>query len=86
MIKMFNFNKSVNMMTDEEILANEIKLFNSSEERNWMVTGDKYYRSNNDINKRQILKPLQDGGFEIDESKANNKTAHGFIKNLVDEQ
>lgn len=80
------FNNSINMMTDEGILANEIKIFNSSEERQWMLIGEKYYDVDNDINEREILKPLPDGGYEEDKSKANNKLAHGFMKNLVDEK
>ena len=83
---MFNFNNSVNKMSEKQILENEILLFNSSQDRLWMVAGDKYYRSNNDINQREILKSLDSGGYEIDKSKANNKIAHGFMKNLVDEK
>lgn len=80
------FNSSNGIMSDLEILANEIKEFNSSDERSWMLTGDKYYRTDNDINRRQILKPLASGGFEVDNTKANNKAAHGFMKNLTDEK
>ena len=39
----------INAMTTEEILYNEIKEFNGSDKRVWMVEGDKYYRVENDI-------------------------------------
>ena len=69
----------------EEILYQEIDEFNSSNKRNWMVTGDKYYRVQNDINSRVIYRHTESGDIE-DRTKANNKLAHGLVKNLVDEK
>lgn len=79
------FNNSVSMMSIEEILLTEIEEFSSSDTRDWMLTGDRYYRVENDINKRKITRNTEVGEVE-DKSKANNKLAHGFAKNLVDEK
>jgi len=79
------FNNQVNIMTTEEILLAEIEEFNSSDKRSWMITGDKYYKVENDILNRSITRQTEDGEVE-DKSKANNKLAHGFAKNLVDEK
>ena len=58
---MFNFkdlfNSQVNMMSTEDILLNEIEEFNGSDRRSWMITGDKYYRVDNDINMEGIVMP-----------------------------
>jgi len=75
----------INIMTTEEILYEEIKEFNASDKRAWMVIGDRYYRCENDIYNRRITRKTDDGEIE-DKSKANNKLAHGFVKNLVDEK
>ncbi|WP_237660905.1 phage portal protein [Tepidanaerobacter sp. GT38] len=79
------FRNDINIMTTEEILYNEIKEFNASDKRAWMVTGDRYYRCENDIYNRRIVRHTESGDIE-DKSKANNKLAHGFVKNLVDEK
>ncbi|MBU5677899.1 phage portal protein [Alkaliphilus sp. MSJ-5] len=79
------FRNNVNIMTTEEILFNEIEEFNNSDKRKWMVTGDKYYRVENDIFNRKMLRHTEDGAVE-EKSKANNKLAHGFAKNLTDEK
>lgn len=72
-------------MTLEEILYQEIDEFNGSSKRNWMVTGDRYYRVENDINNRVIYRHTENGDIE-DRTKANNKLAHGLARNLVDEK
>ncbi|MDD3840770.1 MAG: phage portal protein [Clostridia bacterium] len=79
------FRNDINIMTTEEILYNEIKEFNSSDKRAWMVEGDKYYKVENDIYDRRITRQTENGEI-TDSSKANNKLAHGFVKNLVDEK
>lgn len=79
------FRNNINMMSTEEILYNEIQEFNSSDKRSWMVTGDRYYRVDNDIENRRIIRHTESGAVE-DKTKANNKLAHGFVKNLVDEK
>lgn len=79
------FRNDINMMTVEEILYNEIKEFQASDRRAWMVIGDRYYRCENDILNRRIVRHTESGDIE-DRSKANNRLAHGFVKNLVDEK
>lgn len=73
------------MMTEEELLLIEIEEFNSSDRRQWMLTGDKYYKVDNDIFNRKIVRKTEEGEI-TDYTKANNKLAHGFAKNLVDEK
>ena len=72
-------------MTLEEILYLEIQEFNVSQERRWMEIGNRYYGVDNDINKRQMIRHTEAGDV-ADPTKANNKLAHGLIKNLVDEK
>ena len=72
-------------MTDEEIIVSEINEFNASDKRQWMLIGDKYYRVDNDILNRRITLETEEGTIE-DPTKANNKLAHGFMKNSVDEK
>ncbi|OZV10815.1 phage portal protein [Tissierella sp. P1] len=72
-------------MTTEDILVEEIQEFNNSDKRAWMITGDKYYRVENDIDNRKITRKTEEGEI-TDYSKANNKLSHGFMKNLVDEK
>lgn len=89
MFNFFNFKNlfrnDINIMTTEEILYEDIKEFNASDKRAWMVIGDRYYRCENDVLNRRITRKTDDGEIE-DKSKANNKLAHGFVKNLVDEK
>ena len=79
------FKNNINAMTTEEILYNEIQEFNSSNKRSWMITGDKYYKVKNDIENR-VLKRYTEEGWIEEKNKPNNKLAHGFVKNLVDEK
>jgi SPP1 family phage portal protein len=72
-------------MTLEEIIYQEIQEFNVSKERRWMVIGDRYYKVENDINKRQMVRHTEDGDIP-DPTKANNKLAHGSVKDLIDEK
>lgn len=75
----------IDMMSTEEILYNEIQEFNSSDKRSWMITGDKYYKVKNDIENR-VLKRYTEEGWIEEKNKPNNKLAHGFVKNLIDEK
>ena len=79
------FRNDINIMTPEEILYNEIMEFNASDKRAWMTIGNKYYRGENDILDRRLVRHTENGDIE-DRSKANNRLAHSFVKNLVDEK
>lgn len=85
MLHDFNFNNTQGSMTTEEIIAEEIKEFNTSSNRYWMLVGDRYYKVENDIKHRKIMRQTEDGEVEA-LYKANNKLAHGKVKNLVDEK
>lgn len=65
-----------NVITDHEILVQEIKEWETSERRRNMITGEQYY-----LNKTDILLKKQ----KI-EWKSNQKLAHGFAKKLVDQK
>lgn len=50
-----------------------------------MLKGEKYYRVENDILDRKMYRYEDERPVE-DETKTNNKLAHGFMKNLVDDK
>ncbi|MET3657846.1 phage portal protein [Sporosarcina psychrophila] len=64
------------VITDDEILINEIQEWENSERRKNMITGELYYLNKVDIReKKQKVK-----------WKSNQKLAHGFAKKLVDQK
>lgn len=64
------------VITDDEVLVQEIKEWEISERRKNMITGELYYRNKADIlQKEQKIK-----------WKSNQKLAHGFAKKLVDQK
>jgi len=81
----FNINNSVNMLTREELIKIFIDEFNISPQRQLMLAGERYYRTENDILNRKMLR-YEDGRWVKDETKANNRLAHGFMRNLVDDK
>lgn len=86
---MFGLGKPVEVegpMNTIQWLGEEISDFLSSENRKQMLTGEQYYEVNNDIFQRKITRPTKKGGNEELKYKANNKLAHAFYKNLVDEK
>lgn len=79
------FNNSVNMLTKEELIKIYIDEFEASKERELMIKGENYYKVENDILKRKMIRYEDEKPVE-DETKTNNKLAHGFMKNLVDDK
>ena len=79
------FNNSVNMLTTENIIKLYMDEFNMSRKRKMMLTGERYYKVENDIMKRKMIRYVDDKPV-VDMSKTNNKLAHGFMKNLVDDK
>lgn len=73
-------------MNTIEWLSEEVNEFLSSDSRKLMLTGEQYYEVNNDIFQRKITRPSKRGGEEELKYKANNKLAHAFYKNLIDEK
>lgn len=76
---------NINKLSIEEIIKIYIDEFNSSEERALMLKGERYYKAKNDILDRKIVR-YEDGKPVIDETKANNRLAHGFMHTLVDDK
>lgn len=74
-----------NALTDNKVVR-LISEFQTSPERQWMLTGERYYRVDNDINDRRITKKLSNGQVVEESYKANNKLAHAKYKNMVDEK
>ncbi|MFX0547923.1 phage portal protein [Hathewaya histolytica] len=71
--------------TFESSVVRKILEFNHSGKRKLMIAGENYYDVDNDILNRQITRYTENGAME-DRSKSNNKLAHGFMKNIVDEK
>lgn len=78
-------NNSINVLTTEELIKEYIDDFNASEERRLMIKGDKYYKVENDILNRKMIRYEYEQPVE-DETKTNNKLAHGFMYNLVEDK
>ncbi|MDR7856314.1 phage portal protein [Tissierella sp.] len=79
------FNNSTNILSTEEIIKIHIDEFNASKERRLMIKGENYYKVENDILNRKMYRYEDERPVE-DETKANNKLAHGFMKTLVDDK
>ncbi len=79
---MLIFDNSINILTTEEIIKIFIDEFNSSKERKSMLEGQRYYRVENDILNRKMIR-YEDEKPVIDETKTNNRLAHGFMHLLV---
>ena len=79
------FRNDINMLSREEIIKIEIDEFNASKQRELMLKGEKYYRVENDILGRKMYR-YEDERPVLDETKANNRLAHGFMHNLVEDK
>lgn len=79
------FNNSINLLTQEELIKIYIDEFNISKERKDMIKGEKYYKVENDILKRKMIRFDDERPVE-DITKPNNRLAHGFMKNLIDDK
>ncbi|SCL85066.1 phage portal protein [Sporanaerobacter sp. PP17-6a] len=79
------FNNNVNILTIPELIKIYIDEFNVSKERRLMIEGEKYYKVENDILNRKMVRYEDERPVE-DETKANNKLAHGFMHTLVDDK
>lgn len=79
------FQNDINMLTREELIKIEIDEFNLSKARQLMIKGENYYKVENDILDRRMIR-YEDEQPVMDETKANNRLAHGFMHNLVDDK
>ena len=71
----------------QTMLLSKIDLFISSEQRKLALTGERYYKVDNEIleNKKYKYDPKTGNKVE-DISQANNRYAHAQYKNMVDEK
>ena len=74
--------KESNALTDARVVR-LISEFEASPEREWMMTGERYYQVDNDILSRKITHKDSRGNVIEESYKANNKLAHGKYKNQV---
>ena len=74
-----------NSLTDAKVVR-LINDFDGSEEKKWMLIGERYYEVENDIKNRKIKKKMANGSMVEESYKANNKLAHGKYKMQVDEK
>ena len=79
------FNNSINMLKTEDIIKIYLDEFNTSSKRKMMLKGEQYYKVENDIMSRKMIRYIDDQPTE-DLIKTNNKLAHGFMKNLIDDK
>lgn len=70
----------------EDFIYAEWFNFKNSQEREWMLIGDRYFRNDNDINERKRLLLNGMGILEEDERLSNVKLAHPFVKKLVNQK
>lgn len=73
-------------MTLEQIIKLEIDEWMSSQERQWMLTGQRYYEGDTDILGRKRLIVGENGQLVEAENLADNKLVHNFVRKLVDQK
>lgn len=73
-------------MPIEKIIMMEIQEWEKSDERNWMIQGQRYYRGKNDILDRKRLVIGPDGKKVEAENLSNNKLVHLFLRKLTDQK
>lgn len=70
----------------DEIIRQEVQDWLMSDERRWMLTGQRYYIGEHDILQRKRTAIGEDGQPIEVQNLANNKLVHGFIRKLVDQK
>src|SRR5690606_7170266 len=73
-------------MSLEQIIKLEVDEWLSSQERMWMLTGQRYYEGDTDILGRKRLVVGEGGQLVEAENLANNKLVHNFVRKLVDQK
>src|SRR5690606_16432125 len=73
-------------MTLEQIIKLEVDEWLNSQERQWMLTGQRYYIGETDILSRQRMVIGEGGQLEEVKNLANNKLVHNFVRKLVDQK
>lgn len=73
-------------MSLEEIVKLEVSEWLASDERRWMLTGQKYYIGDHDILQRKRT-AIGEGGELIEVTNlANNRLVHAYMRKLVDQK
>lgn len=75
-----------NVITDLKWLENEINKFKKSEKRKWMLTGEDYYKGEQEILKRERLVIGEGGRLEVNKNLPNNKILDNQYAKLVDQK
>ena len=73
-------------MTLDEIIRQEVQDWLMSDERRWMLTGQRYYVGDHDILRRKRTAIGEDGQLIEVTNLANNKLVHAFVRKLVDQK
>lgn len=79
------FINNINELTREELIKIYIDEFEVSKERQLMIKGDNYYRVENDILNRKMIRYESEKPVD-DETKTNHKLAHGFMHEFVEDK
>ncbi len=79
------FNNSINVLTTAELIKIYVDEFSVSKERQLMIKGENYYKVENDILSRQMIR-YENELPVVDETKTNNKLAHGIMHTLVEDK
>jgi SPP1 family phage portal protein len=79
------FQNNVGMLKLPDIIQIYINEFNASPERKMMITGEEYYKANNDINHRKMIR-YENEMPVLDETKPNHRLSHAFMHTLVDDK
>lgn len=74
------------VISDREIIYHEVTEWETSPERDLMITGQRYYENQHDILNRKRLVVGEGGELEEVKNIANNKLVHGFVRKLVDQK
>lgn len=75
-----------NAATLEQIIQLEIGAWQASKKRDWMKTGEKYYKVKNAILDRNRTVVGEDGRRVKSENLADNRLANAFVRKLVDQK
>ncbi|MGD9678417.1 MAG: phage portal protein [Vulcanibacillus sp.] len=77
---------SKSAMTLDQIIKTELDDWLASEDRQWMLVGQDYYKGDNDILNRIRTVIGEDGESEEVQNLSNNKLMHSFVRKLVDQK
>jgi SPP1 family phage portal protein len=79
------FINNVNELTRKELIKIYIDEFEASKERKLMIKGENYYKAENDILNRKMIRYENEKPVD-DETKTNHKLSHGFMHEFVDDK